>query len=1010
MAKYVSNRQKNLKIGITSYTESQTVLEVTGKIGIGTTNATASLDVVGNTRLHGALYDQNNQVGSATSVLSSTGVGITWVNVVDIALQGLQGTQGTQGTQGVQGTQGIQGTQGVQGTQGTQGNQGLQGHQGTQGLQGDQGTQGLQGNQGTQGVIANFQGTQGLQGDQGTQGLQGPLSNFQGTQGSQGTQGLQGTQGRQGVQGGGGQGTQGSQGVQGTQGRANQGTQGAQGTQGFQGTQGTQGLQGIQGNRGFTGDSVQGNQGVQSSQGTQGLQGTQGRQGVQGLSHQGAQGVQGIDGVSGGKGAQGSQGVQGTQGVNGRTSTTPYTVMNFESSGDLNISGVSLTTISAYNIANHSGNEGIDKDLDELPESSVIAVFNGNSSGVSRFVATSRRIWLATISTLYFYVNKGGGSWGQLPEAGEGLTLQYSHDGSNWTTFTGQNISPDTIAGSNNWILRNVTVPEDAKSYGGVLVRLIQTSHSGSGFDTWAVSSILIATGGSSGSGGSGSSVVLLDTSNEFSVVQDKTLLTTRNSFNTNISIREPAITGTTPICIFGPDADAVGGDRSIATINKVYLVNVDTIEFYVNQAGSNGSTSWGEEPDIDQEDLTLQYSYNGSSWVGIHTMDKGSPDENRWLQQIVKIPDVVKSYNGVYLRLYQGSTTSGDNWAHTSIVVRSFSSNNNTSFSIFDFSSPASTSNKGTELYTISEYNNIYHGGAAGITNITDVPLTSSICVFNSNYDRDIDDRRTCQTTSKIYLLNVPRFIFYVNKGGGTWGDSPDSGEDLKFEYSFSNSESATWTSFHTISRSSGTNNETTTYVPNSNVWTKLTVTTPTEIKNYSGVYLRFKQNNVSGSGDDTWAISSVLCGLDDELTNNFIINDNSNAPVTKYVGLMSATSGIVSETYVSSNKLTFNQSSGTLSASAFASLSDISKKINIQEIKDPIGITQQLVGVRFDWIDTNKPSIGLIAQEVEKIIPEVIETDVNGYKTVNYDALIPILIESIKDHEKRIKVLEIK
>ena len=60
------------------------------------------------------------------------------------------------------------------------------------------------------------------------------------------------------------------------------------------------------------------------------------------------------------------------------------------------------------------------------------------------------------------------------------------------------------------------------------------------------------------------------------------------------------------------------------------------------------------------------------------------------------------------------------------------------------------------------------------------------------------------------------------------------------------------------------------------------------------------------------------------------------------------------------------------------------------------------------FDCIDTNKPSIGLIAQEVEKIIPEVIETDVNGYKTVNYDALIPILIESIKNHEKRIKLLE--
>jgi hypothetical protein len=47
MAKYISNRQQNLKIGITSYTESNTVLEVTGKVGIGTTNAITQLHLSG---------------------------------------------------------------------------------------------------------------------------------------------------------------------------------------------------------------------------------------------------------------------------------------------------------------------------------------------------------------------------------------------------------------------------------------------------------------------------------------------------------------------------------------------------------------------------------------------------------------------------------------------------------------------------------------------------------------------------------------------------------------------------------------------------------------------------------------------------------------------------------------------------------------------------------------------------------------------------------------------------
>jgi hypothetical protein len=261
MSKFLSNRQKNLKIGISSYTENITVLEITGKVGIGTTNAQDSLDVNGNIRLRSGLRDYYGNVGIGGSILISTGIGISWTTPYAAGLQGNQGTQGLQGTQGNQGTQGLQGNQGTQGTQGLQGNQGNQGTQGLQGTQGNQGTQGLQGNQGTQ-------GTQGLQGNQGTQGLQG-------TQGNQGTQGLQGNQGTQGLQG-----TQGNQGTQGLQ-----GNQGTQGTQGLQGNQGTQGLQGTQGS---------GVQGLQGVQGTQGLQGTQGS-GVQGL-----QGVQGLSGSGGG--------------------------------------------------------------------------------------------------------------------------------------------------------------------------------------------------------------------------------------------------------------------------------------------------------------------------------------------------------------------------------------------------------------------------------------------------------------------------------------------------------------------------------------------------------------------------------------------------------------------------------------------------------------------------------------------------------------------------------------
>ena len=142
-------------------------------------------------------------------------------------VQGIQGVQGLQGNDGFQGTQGATGDTGLQGAQGTQGIQGLQGLQGTQGFQGQQGTTGIQGDLG-------FQGLQGeaIQGSQGFQGATG----IQGDSGNQGTQGFQGTQGHQGIQG--------LQGLQGDTGAGVQGTQGVQGVQGIQGEFGVQGADG----------------------------------------------------------------------------------------------------------------------------------------------------------------------------------------------------------------------------------------------------------------------------------------------------------------------------------------------------------------------------------------------------------------------------------------------------------------------------------------------------------------------------------------------------------------------------------------------------------------------------------------------------------------------------------------------------------------------------------------------------------------------------------------------
>jgi hypothetical protein len=57
------------------------------------------------------------------------------------------------------------------------------------------------------------------------------------------------------------------------------------------------------------------------------------------------------------------------------------------------------------------------------------------------------------------------------------------------------------------------------------------------------------------------------------------------------------------------------------------------------------------------------------------------------------------------------------------------------------------------------------------------------------------------------------------------------------------------------------------------------------------------------------------------------------------------------------------------------------------------------QLRGVEYDRIDIQKHQIGVIAQEVEKVLPDLVLTDERGMKSVAYGNLVAVLIESIKE-----------
>ena len=97
-----------------------------------------------------------------------------------------------------------------------------------------------------------------------------------------------------------------------------------------------------------------------------------------------------------------------------------------------------------------------------------------------------------------------------------------------------------------------------------------------------------------------------------------------------------------------------------------------------------------------------------------------------------------------------------------------------------------------------------------------------------------------------------------------------------------------------------------------------------------------------------------------------------------------------------------------GTVQAADFNTTSDERFKENIAVIDDPIGKVSQIRGVTFDWIESQGglPSAGIIAQEVEAVMPRLVYGDTK--KGVNYNGLVGLLIEVVKEQQQKIEELE--
>jgi hypothetical protein len=129
----------------------------------------------------------------------------------------------------------------------------------------------------------------------------------------------------------------------------------------------------------------------------------------------------------------------------------------------------------------------------------------------------------------------------------------------------------------------------------------------------------------------------------------------------------------------------------------------------------------------------------------------------------------------------------------------------------------------------------------------------------------------------------------------------------------------------------------------------------------------------NSTGDGLEWGSVGGAI-----NVANEVTINSSNY-----YLLFTSASSGNITSTNVATTKLYFNPNSGTVSATNFNSLSDINEK------------------------ETGSPSLGVIAQELLLIAPELVTRNEQGVHTVNYAGLHAILIEAMKDMHSELKSL---
>lgn len=179
------------------------------------------------------------------------------------------------------------------------------------------------------------------------------------------------------------------------------------------------------------------------------------------------------------------------------------------------------------------------------------------------------------------------------------------------------------------------------------------------------------------------------------------------------------------------------------------------------------------------------------------------------------------------------------------------------------------------------------------------------------------------------------------------------------------------------------------------------------------TGTTLNFTGAGVTASG--TGATKTINIPGGSSTASDITITANNSTNETVYLTFVdgaTGTQGLETDTGLSYNPSTGLISTAALTATGdvtaanFVSSSDIRLKGNIEDIDGAINKVMQLRGV--SYVKQDRKEIGVIAQEIEEVIPEVVHTAADGYKSVAYGNIVGLLIEAIKDLQTQVDELK--